>query len=177
MKQTNLIFSSLLLLILVFNACQPTVDIEAAKEAIIAINEEERDAFFDRDITRLEEVWLQEPVSKRIFTSENSLHIINGWTDIKANYQEDLEGEWWEDYEDVKADFSNYEINVYGNSALAYHDIIWRGKHLGEAFETEQKRVMHLVKKDRTWKISFIAQLTVPVEKPDTDEETTEEDQ
>ena len=177
MKKSIFIFSYLLLALLLFNACQPPVDIKSAKEAILAVNEEERDAFFDKDITRLENVWLQEPGSKRMFASEKSLSILNGWTEINANYQEDLESDVWESYEDVKADFSNYEINVFGNSALVYHDITWTGKYLGEEFENLQKRIVHLVNKDKTWKISFIAQLTVPAEKQDNEEKITEEGQ
>ena len=178
MKKTIFIFSYLSLALLLFNACQTqveTVDIEAAKEVILAVNEEERDAYFDKDISRLEKIWLQEPGSKRIFTSENSLSIINGWSEIKANYQEDLEADYWESYEDVKADFSNYEINVFGNSALIYHDLTWTGKYLGEAFEYMSKRIVHLVNKDETWKISFIAQLKVPAEKQDIEEEKPSE--
>ena len=177
MKKTFIILSSLLLFTCLFNACQPQVDIEAAKETIIAVNEEERDAFFAKDITRLSDVWVQEPGSKRYFTSEKSLTILNGWTEIKADYQEDFEADWWENYEDVKADFSNYEIYVFDNSALVYHDIKWTGKYLGEAFENMQKRIVHLVNKDETWKIGFIAQLNVPAEKPDIEEESTEEGQ
>jgi len=180
MKKSIFIFSSLLPALLLFNACQTqveTVDMEAEKEAIIAVNEEEKNAYFDKEIIRLENVWMQEAGSKRIFSSEKSLSIINGWTEIKADYQNDFEADWWEDYEDVKADFSNYEINVYANSALVYHDILWTGKHLGEAFETEQKRILHLVKKEGSWKINFTAQLKVPVEPQDIEEENTEEGQ
>jgi ketosteroid isomerase-like protein len=177
MKKTSITLSFLLLFMCLYNACQPQVDIEAAKKAIIAINEEERDAFFAKDITRLADIWLQDSGSKRYFTSENSLTILDGWTEIKADYQEDFESDWWENYENVKADFSNYEIQVFNNSALVYHDITWSGKYLGEEFENLQKRVIYLLKKDETWKISFIAQLTVPVKEQDVEKETAEENQ
>jgi hypothetical protein len=180
MKKSIFIFSSLLPALLLFNACQTqveTIDLESEKDAIIVVNEKERDAFFDKEMTRLEDVWVQEAGSKRILSSEKSLSIINGWSEIRANYQNDLEADRWEDYEDLWADFSNYEINVYTNSALVYHDILWTGKHLGEAFENESKRILHLVKKDGTWKISFIGQLKVPVKPQDIEEEITEEGQ
>jgi hypothetical protein len=177
MKKTFITLSFLLLFMCLYNGCQPKVDIEAAKKAIITINEEERDAFFAKDITKLADIWLQDPGSKRYFTSGNSLTILNGWTEIKADYQEDFESDWWESYENIKADFSNYEIQVFDNSALVYHDITWSGKYLGEAFENVQKRVIHLIKKNETWKISFIAQLTVPAKEQDIEEETTEESQ
>lgn len=177
MKSTFIIFGSLLLLSCLFNACQPQIDVEAAKKSIIAVNEEERDAYFAKDIARLEKVWVQEPASKRYFSSERSLTILDGWAEIKADYQEDFEAEWWDDYEDVKADFSNYEIHVHGNSAIVYHDILWTGKHLGEPFESTQKRILFLVNLDGTWKMSFTAQLTVPEKTQDIEGEPAEEGQ
>jgi hypothetical protein len=175
MKRTFFILSSLLLFVCLFYSCQPQVDIEAAKKAIIAVNEEERDAYFDKDISKLGDIWLQDSGSKRYFTSEKSLTVLNGWTEIEANYQENFEAGWLDDYEDVKADFLNYEITISGNSAMVYHDIHWTGMHLNEPFEVNQKRILNMVNQDGTWKICLTAQMTVPVEKPDIEEEAAEE--
>jgi len=175
MKKTFYILGSLLLFTCIFNGCQPQVDIEAAEKAVIAVNEEERDAFFAKDIIRLAEVWVQEPSSRRYFPSGKSLRVLNGWTEIKADYEEDFEAEWWDDYKDVKADFLNYVVSVNANSAVVYHDIHWTGMYLEEPFETNQNRIVYLVNHDDTWKISLIVQMTVPEEKEEVTEETAEE--
>jgi hypothetical protein len=89
MKKSISIFISLLLLVFLFNACQTkveTIDIEKEEQDIKAVNEEERDAFFAQDITRLEAIWIQESSSKRYFTSEKSLTLLSGWTEIRNNY-------------------------------------------------------------------------------------------
>ena len=164
------------LILLAGTSCQERIDIEKEKEAIIAVNEEERTAFFDHEITRLEAIWVQEPTSQRIFTSENTLTILNGWTEIFTNYRESMDADWWNDYEDLLANFSNYEINVYDNTAMVYHDIKWTGKYLGEETEMNQKRVLHYVKIDGTWKIDFTAQLTIPVEKEEIEGEPETEE-
>ncbi len=164
------------LILLVGTSCQEKIDIEKEKEAIIAVNEEERNAFFDHDITRLEAIWVQEPTSQRIFTSENTLTILNGWTEISTNYRESMDADWWNDYEDLMAYFSNYEINVYDNTALVYHDIKGTGKYLGEETEMNQKRVLHFVKIDGTWKIDFTVQLQIPVEKEEIEGEPETEE-
>ncbi len=57
-------------------SCQKKIDIEKEKEAIIAVNEEELNAYFDHDTIRLGAIWVQKPTSKRIFTSENSLRTL-----------------------------------------------------------------------------------------------------
>lgn len=43
---------------------QNKVDIDKEKAAVVAVNEEERDAYFDRDLARLEAIWIPEPTSK-----------------------------------------------------------------------------------------------------------------
>ena len=162
MKKFSYIFSLIIFYSLLFNNCQTQVDKEKERRTIIAVIEQERNAYFDRDISRLETVWVQDSTSKRIFRSETALIILNGWEEINANYREDIETDIWKDYEDLRADFSNYEINIYEGSALAYHDIIWSGKYLGDLMSAVQKRVLHLVKIDGTWKLDFIAQITIP---------------
>lgn len=172
MKKLVYIISSVFIFTLLFNTCQVQVDIEKEKQAVIAVIEEERNAYFDRDISRLEVIWVQDSASKRIFRSETALIILNGWDEINANYREDIETDIWKDYEDLKADFSNYEINVYNNSALAYHDIIWSGKYLGDQVSAVQKRVLHFVKIDGIWEIDFIAQITIPSQLEEISEES-----
>lgn len=160
------------LILVAGTSCKEKIDIEKEKEAIIAVNEEERNAYFDHDTIRLGAIWVQEPTSKRIFTSENSLTTLNGWTEIYTDYKD---VEWWKDTEDLFASFSNYEINLYDNTALVYHDIKWTGKYLGEEFVMKQKRIVHLVKIDGTWKFDFTAQLTIPAKKEEVEGESETE--
>jgi hypothetical protein len=146
-------------------SCREKIDIIKEQKALIAVNEEERNAFFDHDLTRLEAIWVQKPTSKRIFTSENTLTILNGWTEIYTNYKESINADWWKDTENFFASFSNYEFNLYDNTALIFHDITWSGKQLGKEVVTKQKRIVHFVKEDGKWKFDFITQLTIPSEK------------
>ncbi len=144
------------------HSCQETIDIEKEKEAVIAVNEEERDSYLDRDLSRLEAVWIQEPTSKRIFTSSR----LDGWKEIRANYEAAINNDdWWENMEDISASFSGYEVNIFDNTALLYHDIHWTGKSEGDLIDMKQKRIVHLVKVDGTWKFDLIVQLSVPEEK------------
>ncbi len=167
MKKSFFIFSSITLTTLLVMACQSpveTIDIEKEKQEIKAVNEEERDAFFAQDISRLEAIWMHESTSQRYFCSGKSLTLLNGWTEITDNYGSSIKPDMWADYEDLMADFSNYNISVYGKTAIVSHDVKWSGKHLGEPYEAEQKRVCHLVKAEDGWKFTLIIMMTVPVE-------------
>ena len=51
-------------------SCQESTDIEMEKEAIVAVIEEERDAYFDKDIDRIFALWYQESSSRKIDVCE-----------------------------------------------------------------------------------------------------------
>ena len=143
--------------------CQEKLDIEKEKQAVISVNEEERDAYFDRDLSRLEAIWIQEPNSRRVFASSSGPRVLDGWNQIYSNYETDINNaEMWESSEDVFASFSNYDIKIYKNTALIYHDIHWTGKVNGEPIDWNQKRIVHCVKDDGVWKLDLIVQMSVP---------------
>ena len=142
-------------------SCHHTIDIENEKKAVIAVSEEERDAYMDRNLDRLEAIWIQEPTSQRRFASA----WLKGWEEVRANYEEDInDTELWASMDNVSASFVNYNANIYGNTALLYHDIQWTGTFRGEPIDRIQNRIVHLVKKDGTWKIDLIIQIPVPGE-------------
>ena len=136
------------------------------------MNEEERDAYFDQDISRLEAIWIQESTSRRVFRSNDKLIILDGWNEIYKNYKEGIDAEWWGESENFFANFSNYNINLYENSALVYHHIQWTGKIKDEVIDSKQERIVHFIKENGVWKFDFIAQLTIPAEKEVTETES-----
>ena len=85
--------------------------------------------------------------------------VLKGWSDIYSNYKE---GAGSESFKDLKVTFTNYQINIYENTALIYHDIDWSGKYNREDFSMKQKRVGHLVKKGGKWKFDFLSMMTIP---------------
>jgi len=155
----NYLWLFLIPVLFVAQSCQETIDIEDDKKAVIAVNEEERDAYFDRNLARLEAIWVQELTSQRIFSTTS----LNGWNQIRENYEESInDAEQMEEMEDITASFSNYVINIYDNTALVYHDIQWTGKIGDVAIDEKQNRIVHFVKVDGSWKIDLIVQLSVP---------------
>lgn len=144
-------------------SCQSQTAIELEKKALIAVNEKERNAYFDRDLAGLEAIWVQEPTSQRFFSSR----ILDGWKQIRANYEEEIiDNERWELMDDMSASFSNYAVNIYGNTALVYHDIHWSGRFNDLPINDKQKRIVHFIKEDGSWKIDLIVQLPVPFDWP-----------
>ena len=158
-------FLFLVIPLLACYSCMQTTDIEQEKQALISVNEEERDAYFARDLARLEAIWVQDSTSRRIFTSENDIRVLDGWMQIRSNYEKSInDDEMWENAVDVFATFSNNNVVLHGNSAILYHDIQWSGTYMGEPFDNKQKRVVCFVKEGDSWKINLTVQMNVPEE-------------
>jgi hypothetical protein len=152
-------------LLIAGSSCQKTLDPEKEKEVLIALNEEERDAYFAHDLARLENVWKQLPTSRRVFSTASGITELYGWDEIRANYDEDInDAEKWERMADVAASFSNYDVQLAGKTALMYHDIHWTGTYGGGPLDMKQKRIVHCVKQGGAWKFDMTVQMTVPDE-------------
>ena len=156
-------------------SCQNKIDNEKEKEAIIAVIEEERAAFFDLNIDRIEATWKQESTSRKIFMSAGGFSELNGWTEIYNNNKELTNEEFWKDRVDADGQYLNYDINVYGNTALVFHDAKFTGKYLGEEYYREQKRILHMVKVEGEWKLDLMAMYGIPEEEENIKEEINTE--
>jgi ketosteroid isomerase-like protein len=142
---------------------QCATNFEQAKELVIAVNEEERDAYFARDLDRLEAIWITDESAHRMFSGNQRLLEFNGWEEIFSNYSEDINNdEMWEAAEDLRADFSNYEVLVSGDLATIHHDIHWTGTYGEEEVDSHAKRVVSLLRDQGRWKILETIHIAVP---------------
>ena len=140
--------------------CQDESGIEKEKKAIIAVIEAEKTAYYTQDIAALDESWVQESSSRKLFLTSHGITELTGWDEIHKNNAETLERDWTEHVE--TAQYSNYSINIYGNTALVYHD----SEHQITDHEVESvlnmRRIIHLVKIDEEWKIDLLAMYFMP---------------
>ena len=60
------------------------------------------------------------------------------------------------------ARYSNFTINVYGNTALVLLDSNHNIKNQDEASTLKMRRILHMVKVDGDWRIDFMAMYFLP---------------
>ncbi|MFC2080235.1 hypothetical protein ACFLRQ_02035 [Bacteroidota bacterium] len=139
------------------HSCQEAIDIEKEKEAIIAIIEEERNAWFDKDIDRINAVWYQGPESRKIDVCKYcGTNTFIGWTEIhKENLA--MVNKPPSEIKNVAVQYSDYNIIVSDNTALAYHIGTWTGILDGEDWHFVEKRILHFRKIDGEWKFDLLA--------------------
>ena len=99
-----------------FFSCKPKVNIEKEKEAIKAVFEQEKNAFYNQDCPGMAETWVQEPTSTKIYMNAKEQLIFEGWDKINAQSQKEVSDTSW-NRKLVKTSFLNYKIDVLGNSA------------------------------------------------------------
>ena len=80
-----LIFMSIL-------GCTGKIDIEKEKEAIKAVIEEEKNAYFSQDFVRMSATWIQKPSSIKLYMTENGPIEFLGWEKIAEHDKENILG-------------------------------------------------------------------------------------
>ncbi len=156
----KLLFAFIAFALLAGVCCQDESGIEKEKKAIKAVIEEEKAAYYEQDLSRLDNSWIQEASSRKLFMTPIGITELDGWTKIHQNNVEATEREWNESEE--LAGYSNFTINVYGNTALALHDSNHMMKIQEEESVLKMRRILHLVKIDGEWKIDFMAMYFIP---------------
>jgi PBP1b-binding outer membrane lipoprotein LpoB len=172
MRKAVLVYGMILFLPLLFNSCQPAVDMNKEKEALISLINEEKKAYFERDTTLMATLWVHDSTARKIYMTQKGPVLFNGWAEVHAHDMGNAASEMWDDMEDGKIDFSDYEINIYHNTALVLCHAKGSFTLKGEDLKGEQERIQHMVKKDGKWKFDLMAIYNLPEEE---ESETAEE--
>ena len=140
--------------------CKDESGIEKEKKAIIAVIEAEKIAYYTQDLSILDESWVQESSSRKLFLTTHGVTELTGWNEIHQNNIEAIERDWNEHIETVQ--YSDYSINIYGNTALVLHDSKHQITDHGKESVLHMRRIIHLVKIDEEWKIDLLAMYFMP---------------
>lgn len=131
-------------------------DLEKEKEAIRAVIEEEKNAFYDQDLERIAATWLDDPGTRKLIMRKEGFQETVGIDAILEDNREALGREMVDDVEWTSAYF-NYTIRVSGNTALVYHDSKHTATGPGGETVTNMRRLIHLVKVDGRWKMDLMS--------------------
>ena len=153
MKATLIVFISLIL----FSglSCKSRMDTEKEMAAIIAVIEEETDAFYARDFDRMSAAHVRDETEIRIDVGRYGHTISRGWGDVslKDFFSENPEPST--NYEKK----TNYQIKVYPGSAWAVYD--------NDAYSSEGQfldksvHIQFLEKVDGRWKIAHMSIMNI----------------
>jgi len=147
--------------LIVFASGKQRGDFGKEGEAIKAVFEAEKAAYFDRNPIGMGESWVKEPTSMKIWLSPKGLTKIMGWDKIDASIREETADDSW-DRKKVTATFSNYQIDVMGDSAWVVCDTDWSGIYKDRPMKLRQSRISVLKKINGQWKFALVAIYEIP---------------
>lgn len=155
------------LMVLVGTACQPKVNLEKEKEAILAVIEEEARGFETMDKDRVYATHLQDSEEMRLELGVYGYRFYEGWEQIDELLGDYMEGN---QITDIRVSKENVIIKVSGTSAWLTCDNVVQWGSGDEADGYSNIQINFLEKVKGQWFISFTAYYSKPVEVPGIDE-------
>jgi len=148
-------------------SCQPKVNVEKEKEAILTLILEEADATSSMDKDRVYATHIKGSEEIRLELGVYGYNMYKGWDEIETILGDFLEGNQIEDIEISK---ENVIIKVTGASAWLTCDnnVSWGSGDEKDGYSNIQ--IVFLEKLKGEWKISFSAYYSKPVEVPGIEE-------
>ena len=161
--------------LIILASCQPTIDLDKEKEAIMALIQKESETARDGDVDGLMSCYIQDEFQTRLGINSEGYKLTTGWDDLKPLFESSGErGEM--DNSQVSVKKENPVIKIMGNSAWLICDNTWEGEWDGEYFKNESIQVTFLEKVKDEWKFSFTAWITKPQADDEGHEDGDEDD-
>ena len=152
----------LTVLLIAGTSCQPKVNVEKEKEAIMAVLEEEGAAALAKDKDRMFALHVQDDMETRLELGEYGYNTYTGWNEVGKLLGDAVGGEGALGGADAVSKKENVVIKVTGNTAWLTCDNIWEWTVDGKKGGYSNIQVNFLEKIKGKWLISFAAYYSKP---------------
>lgn len=143
-------------LLMVFNGCEQPVDYDNEREAIIAVIQEETDAYLARDYERLSATHVQDSLNMRLTAGTSNYTFIQGWEDVGKFLMSDMTEDDLS-ARHITVEKSNYRMKIYPLSAFVFFDQNWVSTYDEDVIELHTIQMRFLEKIEGEWKISCVS--------------------
>jgi hypothetical protein len=137
--------------------CEQEINMDKERAAIIAVINQETDAYLERDYESVYATHVQDSLNMRLTAGPDSYVFLEGWEQIGKH----LLGDETED--DLSPDLHitvekyNYRMKIYPGSAFVVCDQKWTSQYGGDVNEINSIQVRFLEKIEGEWKVSFVS--------------------
>lgn len=145
--------------ILVMNACQTPIDVDAEKAAIIKVINDETNAYLNYDYDKVVSYFVHDSLNFRLSSGADNHEFMEGWEEIDAFFKNDLDNSNASTVTDTHVSVSkdDYRIKVYDNSAYVLCTETWTYTRENDSLEICSQQVRFMEKVDGAWKIAFLS--------------------
>ena len=140
-----------------FTACEPSLDYEKERAAIIEVMKKETQTYIDRDFEAMYSTHLQDSTNIRLTAGADNYVFAEGWEDVSRHMTGDeTEDDLGIDLH-ISVEKTKYRMKICPTSAFVVCDQKWTSQFDDDVTEIKSIQVRFLEKIDGEWKISFVS--------------------
>ena len=144
-------------IIAVTGCTEAPMDMEKERAAIIAVINQETDAYLERDFETVRSTHVQDSMNMRLTAGADNYVFLEGWEEVGKHLSGDeTEDDLSEDLH-ITVEKSNYRMKIYPNSAFVVCDQKWTSQYDDDVTEMNSIQVRFMEKIEGEWKISFVS--------------------
>ena len=142
-----------------FSGCkqEQTVNLEKERDAIIAVINQETDAYLARDYEAVYNTHVQDSLNMRLTAGADNYTFYEGWEVVGKHLLSDETEDNLSPDLHISVEKSNYRMKIYPNSAFVVCDQKWSSTFGDDVTEINSIQVRFLEKIEGEWKISFVS--------------------
>lgn len=142
----------------VFTSCkEQPIDYEKERAAIIAVINQETNAYLERDSEAVYATHVHDSLNMRLTAGADNYVFLEGWDEVKRHLMGDDTEDDLSSNLHISVEKSNYRMKIYPNSAFVVCDQNWTSRFDEDVTVIHSIQVRFLEKIDGEWKISFVS--------------------
>jgi hypothetical protein len=155
MRYTTL--SALIVALFAFSGCEKAIDYEKEKAAIIAVINQETDAYLARDFETCCATHVHDSLNMRLTAGADNYVFLQGWEEVQMHLSGDETEDDLNPELHISVDKYNYRMKIYPQSAFVVCDQKWTSSYDEDVTVIESIQVRFMEKIGEEWKISFVS--------------------
>lgn len=139
------------------SGCEKPIDYEKERAAIIAVINEETNAYLARDFAACCATHVHDSLNMRLTAGPDGYVFLQGWDEVSKHLTSDETEDDLSPELHITVDKYNYRMKIYPQSAFVVCDQTWTASFDEDVTEIQSIQVRFLEKVEDEWKISFVS--------------------
>jgi len=140
-----------------FTGCEKPIDYEKERAAIIAVINEETDAYLARDFDACLATHVHDSLNMRLTAGPDGYVFLQGWDEVSRHLTSDETEDDLNPELHINVNKYNYRMKIYPQSAFVVCDQTWTASFDEDVTEIQSIQVRFMEKIGDEWKISFVS--------------------
>ena len=148
---------SLIIASFIVTGCEKPIDYDKEKAAIIAVINQETDAYLARDFEGCCATHVHDSLNMRLTAGPDGYVFLQGWDEVQKHMMSDQTEDDLSPELHITVEKYNYRMKIYPQSAFVVCDQTWTASYGDDVTTIPSIQVRFMEKQEDGWKISFVS--------------------